>query len=52
MWVYGRIYIIFSDLLLFNAIPSPALDYRFIVLNTVDISVCLVTNTVGEFSTF
>lgn len=31
-------------LLVFNAIPSPALDYRFIALNTVDILRVLHTN--------
>ncbi len=34
---FWRIYIIFNELLVFNAITSPALAYRFIALNTANI---------------
>lgn len=34
---FWRIYIIFNELLVFNAITSPELAYRFIALNTLNI---------------
>ena len=41
---FWRIYIMGNELLVFNAMSSPALDHHFMALNTADISRVLHTN--------
>ncbi len=43
---FWRIYIIFNELRVFNAMPSPEINYHFVALNTVDILGALHTRRV------